>query len=82
MEKFIIIKTLIDILNITPNSRSDCEVIIHLYKRYGMKQTLQMLDGVFAFVLIDTLNKKVYVLHEILLVLDHYLPVQKYLCKC
>ena len=53
-------KSLIDILNIRPNSRSDCEVIIHLYKRYGMKQTLQMLDGVFAFVLIDTIEKKVY----------------------
>ena len=57
-------KSLIEILNITPNSRSDCEVIIHLYKRYGMKQTLQMLDGVFAFVLIDTLNKKVYVARD------------------
>ena len=57
-------KSLIDILNITPNSRSDCEVIIHLYKRYGMKQTLQMLDGVFAFVLIDTIDKKVYVARD------------------
>lgn len=57
-------KSLIDILNITPRSRSDCEVIIHLYKRYGMKQTLQMLDGVFAFVLIDTLDKKVYVARD------------------
>ena len=54
-------KSLIDILNITPNSRSDCEVIIHLYKRYGMKQTLQMLDGVFAFVLIDTNKKQIFV---------------------
>ena len=57
-------KSLIDILKITPNSRSDCEVIIHLYKRYGMKQTLQMLDGVFAFVLIDTIDKKVYVARD------------------
>ena len=30
--------------------KSNCEVIIHLYKRYGIKQTLQMLDGIFAFV--------------------------------
>lgn len=32
---------------------SDCEIIIHLYKKYGAKQTLQMLDGVFAFILYD-----------------------------
>jgi asparagine synthase (glutamine-hydrolysing) len=32
---------------------SDCEVIIHLYAKYGMEQTLQMLDGVFSFVLVD-----------------------------
>jgi len=44
---------LYQLMNIVPESDSDCEVIIHLYKRYGMKQTLQMLDGVFAFVLCD-----------------------------
>jgi asparagine synthase (glutamine-hydrolysing) len=32
---------------------SDCEVIIHLYKKYGIYQTLKMLDGVFAFCLCD-----------------------------
>jgi asparagine synthase (glutamine-hydrolysing) len=46
-------KELYEIMGITPVAQSDCEVIIHLYKRYGMKQTLQMLDGVFAFVLCD-----------------------------
>jgi asparagine synthase (glutamine-hydrolysing) len=40
-------------LHITPNTQSDCEVIIHLYKRFGMERTLQLLDGVFAFVLLD-----------------------------
>ena len=39
-------------------SGSDCEIIIHLYKKYGIVQTLQMLDGVFAFLLYDkSLNK-------------------------
>jgi len=33
---------------------SDCEVIIHLYLKYGMNQTIRMLDGEFAFILIDT----------------------------
>ena len=32
---------------------SDCEVIIHLYQKYGMEQTLQLLDGVYSFILID-----------------------------
>jgi asparagine synthase (glutamine-hydrolysing) len=48
-------------------TNSDCEVIIHLYKKYGFKQTAQMLDGVFAIVLIDmrNLNKiKAYVTRD------------------
>ena len=40
--------------SVTPRTESDCEVIIHLYLKYGFQQTLQMLDGVFAFVLYDT----------------------------
>ena len=39
-------------------STSDCEVIIHLYKMFGIKATLEALDGVFAFVLYD-IKKKV-----------------------
>jgi asparagine synthase (glutamine-hydrolysing) len=40
-------------MNVTPTTNSDCEVIIHLYKKYGIDHTLKMLDGVFSFVLID-----------------------------
>ena len=29
-------------------TNSDCEIIIHLYKKYGFEQTVRMLDGVFA----------------------------------
>ena len=57
-------KELTDILNITPTSRSDCEIIIYLYERYGIEQTLQMLDGVFAFVLIDTEKKHIFVARD------------------
>ena len=39
--------------DVTPYTDSDCEVIIHLFSIYGIEQTLAMLDGVFAFVLID-----------------------------
>ena len=46
-------KSLYKMMDIVPKTDSDCEVIIHLYKKYGIDQTLQMLDGVFAFVLCD-----------------------------
>jgi asparagine synthase (glutamine-hydrolysing) len=44
---------LFELMEISPFTNSDCEVIIHLYLKYGMKQTLQMLDGVYSFVLYD-----------------------------
>lgn len=40
-------------MKIVPTTNSDCEVIIHLYLKYGIEQTLIMLDGVFSFVLYD-----------------------------
>jgi asparagine synthase (glutamine-hydrolysing) len=46
-------KQLYKMLNITPITQSDCEVIIHLYLAYGIEQTLLMLDGVFSFILLD-----------------------------
>ncbi len=44
------------LMNITPTTRSDCEVIIHLYIKYGIHQTVRMLDGVFAFILFTPTN--------------------------
>jgi len=49
-------KELYSLMNVAPETDSDCEVIIHLYLKYGIEQTLQMLDGVFAFVLCDNTN--------------------------
>lgn len=46
-------RKLYDYMGIKGNTDSDCEVIIHLYKRYGIEQTLTMLDGVYSFVLVD-----------------------------
>jgi len=60
-------KELYALMNVKPRSGSDCEVIIHLYKRYGMEHTLQMLDGVFAFVLCDnsfTQPSKLYIARD------------------
>jgi asparagine synthase (glutamine-hydrolysing) len=46
-------KQLYNSMDVKPITDSDCEVIIHLYLKYGIEQTLNMLDGVYAFVLYD-----------------------------
>jgi len=46
-------KELYEMMGVKPQTDSDCEVIIHLYIKYGIEQTLQMLDGEFAFSLLD-----------------------------
>ena len=46
-------KELFEEIKVKPSTHSDCEIIIHLYKLYGIEQTLRMLDGVFSFVLYD-----------------------------
>ena len=43
---------------------SDCEIILHMYKKYGIEYTLKMLDGVFAFTLIDKEMNKVYIARD------------------
>jgi len=57
-------KELYKSMNITPKTGSDCEVIIYLYQKYGIEQTLQMLDGVFGFVLCDTQNNKIFIARD------------------
>ena len=54
-------KELFNVVNIKPQTSSDCEIIIHLYKLYGIEDTLKMLDGVFAFILYDIDNSKLFV---------------------
>jgi len=44
----------------TPTTDSDCEVILHLYKKFGIEETVRQLDGVFAFVLYDKNTKIMY----------------------
>jgi asparagine synthase (glutamine-hydrolysing) len=46
-------RKLYEIMGVTPETQSDCEVILWLYEKYGIEQCLKMLDGVFAFVLLD-----------------------------
>ncbi|TSK28285.1 Asparagine synthetase [glutamine-hydrolyzing] [Bagarius yarrelli] len=38
----------------------DGEILLHLYDRFGIERMTQLLDGVFAFVLLDTANRKVF----------------------
>jgi asparagine synthase (glutamine-hydrolysing) len=57
-------KKLFSYINIIPSTDSDCEIIIHLYKHYGIEYTLQLLDGVFAFILYDKQKELLYVARD------------------
>ena len=46
-------KSLIEKYGFETRSNSDCEVILHLYKKFGIKKAVESLDGVFAFCLYD-----------------------------
>jgi len=46
-------KELYKIIDTKPETNSDCEIIIHLYRKHGIEYTLNLLDGVFGFVLYD-----------------------------
>ena len=46
-------------INLTTNS--DCEIILHLYQKYGIEYTLSILDGVFAFIIYDKNINKIIV---------------------
>jgi asparagine synthase (glutamine-hydrolysing) len=47
----------------TPQTMSDCEVIIYLYKEFG-EQCVKMLDGMFGFILYDYKNGKVLIARD------------------
>ena len=57
-------KKLLSELDVVPKTDSDCEVIIYLYRKFGIENTVQMLDGVFAFILYDNINNKVYIARD------------------
>lgn len=43
---------------------SDCEVIIDLYLKLGIDETIRKLDGVFSFVLYDINKNKIFIGHD------------------
>ena len=45
-------------------SQSDCEIIIHLYKKIGIRDMLRRLDGVFALVLHDYETATTYIARD------------------
>ena len=57
-------KQLYKYIDIEPQTGSDCEVIIHLYIKYGIEKTLKILDGVFAFILYDNHSRHVYIARD------------------
>lgn len=56
---------LYDIINGKPNTNSDCEIILDLYHKYGIEKTLEMLDGVYAFMIYDYANKCAFIARDI-----------------
>ena len=57
-------KRLYEIMGIKAFTNSDCECIIHLYEKYGIDYTVNVLDGVFAFILIDYDIDKIYIARD------------------
>ena len=57
-------KELIETHHLDVVSGSDCEVIIHLYLKYGIEKTLTLLDGVFAFVLYNIVADEAYIARD------------------
>lgn len=54
-------KELAEKLKINLTTNSDCEIIIHMYKKFGIEYTIQQLDGVFSFILYDKKTKQLHV---------------------
>lgn len=42
------------------HTKCDGEVILHLYNKFGGEKTAQLMDGVFAFAVVDTRKKQVH----------------------
>ena len=58
-------KELAEKYQIKLHTRSNCEIIIHLYHKFGIEETCKLLDGKFSFMVYDKVKK------ELLVVRDH-----------
>jgi asparagine synthase (glutamine-hydrolysing) len=57
-------RALFNKLMIKNQTNSDCEIIIHIYKLYGIDYLFEMIDGVFSFVLYDSNIQRTYVARD------------------
>lgn len=57
-------KDLVRKYNFVTKSDSDCEVVLHMYLRFGLKRTLEELDGVFAFAIYDYLRDELMIARD------------------
>ena len=48
--------------NFSLTSKSDCEILLHLFQKYGIERSLSMIDGVFAIVYIT--NDNIYMIRD------------------
>ena len=59
---------LFNYINTEPQTNYSYEIIIHLYKLYGIEHTLRIIDGVFSFLLLDnnieSENFKLYIARD------------------
>ena len=58
------LKTELQKENVTFETSSDTEVILKAYANWGIEKTLNSLEGMFAFTLVDTINQKVLVARD------------------
>ena len=63
--------------NITLSTNSDCEIILNLYDMFG-PLFINQLDGVFSFVIIDSIKNKVIVGHDPFGIRSLYLGLDEY----
>lgn len=57
-------KRLRDQYNFNYETNCDVEAIIHCYKKFGIVEAVKMLDGVFAFCLVDGDARKIYIARD------------------
>jgi len=43
---------------------SDTEVLLNMYQEYGLDETLEKINGMFAFVIIDTAKMQMYIVRD------------------
>ncbi len=58
------LKTELQKENVKFETSSDTEVILKAYANWGIEKTLKSLEGMFAFILVDTINQKVFVARD------------------